>query len=443
MRNQQADQGVTAERALLGALIHHSGAMDRVTLDVSPSDMIVPMNQWLFNVLIKMHSTGISIDISSLIVYVGGLKDTPPAFHAYSAEIASEYGSVGNIDYYAGIIKSKALIRALVNTSANIPVIADDRSLSLDDKVAKIGKSVMDIVDRSMMKATEPAKIGDLLPRHIEAVELRCSGDPSIIPTGMDELDRVLCGGLRTQQFVIIGGRPSMGKTTLGLNIARGVAVGNGIPSGILSLEMNSIQIMDKFVSDIGSINYQSIRMGQLTDDDYERYAIALSRLQSAPLIIDDQSGLSMSDIERKARFMKRKYGIKLLMVDYIQLIRGEKGIISRAEQVEDISARLKLLAKKLDICVLGLAQLNRGADKENRPSLAQLRNSGALEQDCDVAIFPYREEKDNPDTDKKGMAEIIIGKQREGETGAAINSLFDGHYSRFREHPSMYRDQN
>lgn len=439
--SDEVGHNINAERALLGALIYHHGAIDRVTQEILPDDMVLPMNKKLFDLILKMHGRGITVDPTSLIVYLGETPGLPATFQAYVMSVIEDRASIENVNYYANEVKSKSIMRSLVSRAAEIPSIVDDRSISASDKLEQIGKSIMDVIDLSASKATDSRIIGDILPDHINAIEMRVTGDPSIIATTFSELDRTLCGGLRTTQFVIIGGRPSMGKTTLGMNIIRGIAVDNRISCGVLSMEMGRIQLIDKLVSDIGSIEYNTIRSGALSNDDYERYALALSRMQDSPLVIDDESGLSIADVERKARIMKRKHNIRVLMVDYIQMIRGEKSILGRADQVENISARLKILAKKLDICVLGLAQLNRGADKENRPSLAQLRNSGSLEQDADVVIFPYREEKDNPDTDKKGMAEIIIGKQREGETGVVISSLFDGHYARFREHPSMYRE--
>jgi len=432
-----SEQSKLSEMALIGGLIANPSAIDLLEIDLKKDDIVHPVNRLLFDAILKMKFENLDIDTITLASFISDNNlGNGSNILSYIGELEINACAPENIRYHASIVKQNAMMRALWKKSNLIPSIISDRSKSASEKITEIESIISGTIESYTTEKFTLVSVTDMLPKHIERMEFRTSGDETLLPTGFDELDELLCGGLRplSGELVIIGGRPSMGKTTLGLNIARHISIDKKIPFGIFSLEMSNLQLMDKLVSDIGSINNTTLRRGMMDEDEYNRYAMSLSKMSGAPLYIEDRSGLTISDIEKKARYMKRKYGIMGIMIDYIQMIRSDNSKINRSEQIEDISRRLKLLGKSLDIVVIVLAQLNRSADGESRPSIAHLRNSGAIEQDADIILFPYREERDNQDTDRKGEAELILAKQREGNCGT-IKLLFDGIYSRFRTH--------
>lgn len=435
MAYTDTEESKISELALIGGLLSHPSAIDMVGSELKVEDVSHPMNRILFKAISRMRSEGVDIDAITVASFISrsNLGDGNIIL-PYIGELMIGACALTNITYHASVVKENSMMRSLWKKSNLIPSIISDRSKSTSEKVADIELSISGTIDSYANGESTLSSVTALLPKHVERMELRTSGEELLLTTGFDNLDEILCGGLRplSGELVVIGGRPSMGKTTLGLNVARHISVDKKIPFGIFSLEMGSLQLMDKLVSDIGSINNATLRRGAMDEDEYSRYAMAMSKMSECPLYVEEKSGLTISDIEKKTRHMKRKYDIMGIVVDYIQLIRGDNQKISRAEQIEDISRRLKLLGKALGIVVIALAQLNRGADGESRPSIAHLRNSGAIEQDADIILFPYREERDDRETDKKGEAELIVGKQREGDCGV-LPLLFDGAYSRFR----------
>lgn len=426
---------IDAENALIGSILEHGEkALDSIKVLIRENDFVSPVNSLIFKHVVRMVGDGLAIDPMSVAIYIesSGIKND--YLLKYMGDLTMAGCSLKNVPFYARILKERSILRALETRSQEVPGIIARYDMSAQEKMVAIEQGIVDILDDAMVSGDSIVSTKDLVTPHMELMERRVDGNEFIISTGFTDLDELLCGGFREEQFIVIGGRPSMGKTTLGLNIARHAAMSN-IPVGIFSLEMSNLQLMDKLISDIGSIDNNNIRRGNMTEEEYTKYAHAIRKLSEIPLYIDESGGLTISDIEKRIRQMVRRYGVKLVLIDYIQLIVGDDRRVNRAEQIENISNRIKRLAKRLKISIIGLAQLNRGANSENRPTMAHLRNSGAIEQDADIVIFPYREERDKADTDKKGIAEIIVAKQREGETGVK-QLFFDGVYSRFRQNP-------
>jgi replicative DNA helicase len=260
----------------------------------------------------------------------------------------------------------------------------------------------------------------------------RNKGKLSGVPTGFADLDR-LCCGLQPGDLVIVAGRPAMGKTSFGLTVAHQAALYNGVPAAIFSLEMSKAQLVQRILCAEAMVNMQNVRSGNLAEPDWNRLAEAAARLARIPLFIDDSAGLSVRQVRAKARRLKAEKGLGLVVIDYLQLMQGSSRTENRQQEIADISRSLKALAKDLDVPVMALAQLSRSVEQRDkkRPIMSDLRESGSLEQDADIVMFIYREEYYKPDTEKKGIAEIIVAKQRNGPTGL-VELAFLKEYTRF-----------
>jgi replicative DNA helicase len=245
-------------------------------------------------------------------------------------------------------------------------------------------------------------------------------------------MDR-LTAGLQRGDLVIVAGRPSMGKTTLSVNIAENAAIGKQVPVAIFSMEMSAEQLTFRMIGSIGRVNQSNLRRGRLTDEDWSRIDSAVSMLSSAPIHIDDSSSLTPTEVRARARRLKREHGLGLIVIDYLQLMQVVGTVENRATEISEISRSLKALAKELDVPVIAISQLNRSVEQrtDKRPVMSDLRESGALEQDADLIVFIYREEVYEPETPRKGIADIIIGKQRNGPTGE-FHLTFLGEYTKF-----------
>ena len=357
---------------------------------------------------------------------------------AYLGELAANTPSAANIRRYAEIVRERAVLRHLV--------VAGDEIAT--DALNPLGRDAKELLDTAEQKVFAIAEMGarsqqgfvhinPLLTQVVERIqELHDRDNPSEItgvPTGFTDLDSKT-SGLQPGDLIIVAGRPSMGKTAFALNIAEYVAVDVGLPVAVFSMEMGGTQLAMRMLASIGRLDSHRVRTGRLTDDEWSRLTYALGKLHEAPMHIDETGGMNPTDLRGRARRLKRQVGkLGLIVIDYIQLMGTTRQGENRATEVSEISRSLKALARELEVPIIALSQLSRKVEErtDKRPMMSDLRESGAIEQDADVILMMYREEYYKPDTPDKGMAEVIIGKQRNGPTGT-VNLAFLGEYTRF-----------
>jgi replicative DNA helicase len=433
---------IEAEQSLLGGLLLDNAAWERLADLITPEDFYRDDHRRIYQQIVRLLDLGKPADVVTVFEAlekngeaetVGGLP--------YLAEIANNTPSAANIRRYGEIVHERAILRKLVAAGDEIAASAlapsgKDAKTLLDEAESK----VFEIAEAGARHASGFQSIQPILKQVVDRVqELYDRDDPSEvtgIPSGFVDLDNKT-SGLQPADMVIIAGRPAMGKTTFALNIAEHVAVEKRLPVAIFSMEMPSTQLATRFIASVGRIELQKIRNGRLSDDDWERLTMAMSKLYDAPLYIDETPGLNPLDLRARARRLARQCGrLGLIVIDYLQLMNGTREADNRATELSEISRSVKALAKELHVPIVALSQLNRSLEQRpnKRPVMSDLRESGAIEQDADVIIFIYRDEVYNPDTPDKGTAELIIGKHRNGPTGM-VRMTFLGEYTRFENY--------
>jgi replicative DNA helicase len=430
---------IEAEQAVLGGLLLDNLAWEKIGDQVSESDFYRDDHRKIYRAVMALLDRSRPADILTVteeltlrgeLESVGGL--------AYLGALAHNTPSAANIRRYAEIVRERSLMRGLVQVGTEItesalsPSGRDARAL-LDEAEAK----VFHIAERGSRATQGFRPLRDPLAEVVERVdELYRSGnhDPVTgVPSGFADLDEKT-SGLQQGDLVIVAGRPSMGKTAFALNIASNVGVNTKLPVAIFSMEMSSSQLAMRLLGSHGRLNQQDLRTGRLKSEDFGRLTRAMGELSEVPIYIDESAALNPMDLRARARRLHRQYGgLGLIVVDYLQLMTSAKSGENRATEISEISRSLKALAKELHVPVMALSQLNRGLEQRpnKRPVMSDLRESGAIEQDADVILFIYRDEVYNEDSPDKGVAEIIIGKQRNGPIGT-VRLTFLGHYTRF-----------
>ncbi len=381
-------------------------------------------HQVLFEHLLAMHEDGVRIDVTLLVERLKQKGDFETIGGSlYLADVAQSVPTAANALYYATIVRDKATLRALIHASTEILRDAYDQSLDAREMLSAAEEKVFRILEDKGIG--ELAPISEILTAALQRIDARLTHDgPSdSVTTGFSELDS-LTGGLNASELVIIAGRPSMGKTALATNIATCAAVSQKHTTLFVSLEMSRLELVERMLCSHGRINGHKLRNGMLSAGDRKKLPEVSSEMSQAPLFIDDSPSRTMTEIAATARRLKRRENLRLVVVDYLQLIEPDNAKDPRQEQVARIARRLKGLARELKIPVLCLAQLNRQAEvsKENRPRLSHLRESGAIEQDADVVLFVHRDEyymTNDEDRERvAGQADIIVAKQRNGPIG-------------------------
>jgi replicative DNA helicase len=353
---------------------------------------------------------------------------------AYVSSLPDFVATTENVDYHAKIVRERSIRRRLLQVAQQIADNSYEASVDIADLVDQAEKDVMEV---SQAQGDQRwSQLSEVLDVEIKNIEKRSEnrGQVTGIPTGLTELDNLLAGIQRTD-LLVLAARPGMGKTALALNIAQHAAVQHGSGVGIFSLEMSRGQLATRLLVSEARVRADDVRRGFLSDDvDWPKLEEASETLYRAPLWIDDSPALSITQVRAKARRLKREHpGVTLMIVDYLQLMQGTKNGESREQEISGISRGLKALAKELNVAVLALSQLNRNVEGrvDKRPMPSDLRESGAIEQDADIIMFIYRDEVYNPEGPNQGVAEIIVAKQRNGETGVARVS-WQGQYTRF-----------
>jgi len=429
-----------AEQAVLGGLMLDKSAWDNVGDVIRAEDFFRPDHTLIFESIASLCAEAQPCDpvtVSEHLQRLGKLGDAGGL--AYLGTLTRDTPGAANARAYASIVKERALLRSLVTVGGEIASsVWNEEGESARDLVEQAERKIFAIAEGSSRgKGYVSAK--QALPALIDQIDdLYNNPDrPLGIPSGFTDLDKII-GGMRGGDLIVVAGRPSMGKTTLAINIAEQAALDAKIKAAvaIFSLEMPADQILTRMLSSVGSVHLGNIRSGRLSEDDWPRITGATKQLQDAKIFIDDTAALTPTELRARSRRIKREHGLDLIVVDYLQLMTVPGTKENRATEISEISRGLKALAKELNCPVIALSQLNRGVEqRENkRPVMSDLRESGAIEQDSDMIMLIYREEVYDKNTPKKGMAELDLAKHRNGEIGT-INLTFIGKHSRFENY--------
>lgn len=416
-----------AEQAVLGGLLMRKDLMDSIAEILSPEDFYLPAHKIIFKAFLELHSKSCPIDLISSAQHLQNRKELESAGGAvYLGQLARAVVTGANAEHYAGIVRNKAMQRDLIEACAAIIASAQDSSRDMGEVLNDSEQAIFSISRRTAKR--EFVKSSELVDSTFENLtKLADSHDIATgVATGFEQLD-ILTSGLQKSDLIIVAARPSMGKTAFALCVALNAAINKNLTVGIFSLEMSREQLMQRMMAVRGKVDLSRLRRpSKLTDEDWQNLYRAGEVISKAPIYIDDSSDLSTLELRARARRLKAEQGLDLVVVDYLQLMQGTRRADSREQEISDISRSLKALAKELDIPVMALSQLNRKVEDraDKRPILADLRESGAIEQDADVIMFVYREDvyKYNKPSERPpaGEAEIIIGKQRNGPVGIA-----------------------
>jgi replicative DNA helicase len=431
-------QSLEAEESILSAILVDNDTLPEILEVLSPKDFYRSSHQKMFTAITELFSRNEPVDLVTLTNILrerGWLEEIGGA--TYLANLVDTVPLAVNAQHYAKIVHDKACLRQLIEKSNAIAKRCFEDRGDVENVIDYAESSIFEISENKIKPAFYP--IGKIIELNIDALEER-QGNKALVTgvaTGFTKLDE-LTAGLQKSDLIILAGRPGMGKTAFALNIAKNSAVDTNIPVAIFSLEMSKEQLSFRMLSSEARIDSSRLRRGFITQDDWIQITDAAGFLSQAPIFIDDSPNITVLEIRAKSRRLKMENDIGLIIIDYLQLMKGRVSAERRDLEISEISRSLKALAKELDIPILALSQLNRKLEErsDKRPQLADLRESGALEQDADVVAFIYRDELYNKDENNpnKGKAEIILAKQRNGPTGMAILTFLDT-YTRFENY--------
>lgn len=437
---RQLPRNLDAEKAVLGSILLLPQVFDEVALILRPGDFYDDANRTLFEHLLQMHDAGQQLDPMLLVdrlrsadqyENIGGA--------AYIAELGGVVPTAAHAEYYARIVADKAVLRSLIHAGTDILHNAYDPTADTREMLSQAEEKVFGILETR--GSGELSVISEVLHESLVRLDARMDQENAAggLETGFDDFDQ-LTGGLQKSELVILAARPSMGKTALAMNIAEHVAVKVREPVLFVSLEMSAIELGDRLLCSVAEVNGQRLRNGTITGDERRKLVQTAAEISQSPLYIDDSPSRTMTEISANARRLKRREGLGLIVIDYLQLIDPDNSRDPRQEQVAKIARRLKGLAREMEVPVLCLAQLNRQveASRDNKPQLSNLRESGAIEQDADVVMFVHREEyyqTNEEDREQfRGQAELLIRKQRSGPTGD-VKLAWVHEFTRFRNY--------
>jgi replicative DNA helicase len=438
-------QAIEAEQSVLGAMMLSKDAIADVVEVLRPGDFYRPAHQTIYDSILDLYSRGDPADavtVSNELTRTGQLLRAGGA--PYLHTLISLVPTAANAGYYAAIVSERAILRRLVTAGTRIVQMGYE---SASDSAEIVG-SVDDVVDRAQQEVYEVTErrtsedyvhIESLLQSTLDEIEKisTTGGIGTGIPTGFQQLDEIT-NGLHPGQMITVAGRPGSGKSTLALDIARSAAVKHRKATAVFSLEMGKLEIMMRLFSAEAGVALQNMRSGHMSDQDWRRLALRSSELAEAPLFIDDSPNLTMMEIRAKARRLRQRHELQLIVIDYLQLMSSGKRVESRQQEVSEFSRSMKLLAKELEVPVVALSQLNRSPEQrsDKKPMLSDLRESGSIEQDSDVVLLVHRPDLYEPETERAGEADLIIAKHRNGPT-ATVAVAFQGRYSRFADMPN------
>jgi replicative DNA helicase len=427
---------VEGEQAVLGGLLLSSRAWEQVADVVTEADFYREDHRLIFRAIYELNERSKPCDAVTVTEwFVAHGKVDQIDGGSYISQLASSTPSAANVKAYAEIVREKSVLRQLIDAGTEITsgVFASDGRDS-QELLEEAERRVFAIADQGVRSNSDYVTVQETIKEAIEKIQELHEFDGEITgtPTGFKKFDE-LTAGLQKSDLIIIAGRPAMGKTTLAMNIAEHAAIKHEVPVAIFSMEMSSLQLVNRLFSSLGQIDQTRLRTGSLDDLDWPKLTSAMNLLHKSKIFLDETPALSPSELRARARRLKREHDIGLLVVDYIQLMSVPGTKENRATEIAEISRSLKAIAKELNIPVVALSQLNRALEQRpnKRPVMADLRESGSIEQDADLIIFIYRDEVYNQETPEKGKAEIIIGKHRNGPTDTVVLT-FQGQWLRF-----------
>jgi replicative DNA helicase len=424
---------LAAEQCVLGGMMLSKDAISDVLDVIKAHDYYRPAHQMVHEVVLDLYGRGEPADAVTVAAELTrrgdiGRMGGAPYLHTLIASVPT----AANAGYYARIVRERAILRRLVEVGTRIVQLGYSGDGDANDLVDRAEAEVYGVTDRRISEDYLP--LSEIMPGALDEIEAIGSrgGSLSGVPTGFADLDS-LTNGLHPGQMIVIAARPAMGKSALALDVCRAASVKAGLTSVLFSLEMSRNEITMRLLSAEARVPLQAMRTGQLGEDDWTRLARRMSEVVDAPLFIDDSPNMSMMEIRSKCRRLKQRNDLRLVVIDYLQLMSSPKRVENRQQEVSELSRSLKLLAKELNVPVVALAQLNRGPEMrtDKRPLLADLRESGSIEQDADVVILLHREDAYERESPRAGEADLIVAKHRNGPT-TTVTVAFQGHYSRF-----------
>ncbi len=437
MEARQAPYNMGAEQAVLGCMLTNSGALSEVFSGVKAEDFYTGAHRLIFEAAKMLFDSGKPVDLITVTEELGNKVEMAGGL-GYLSKIAMSIVTTQNLPQYIKIVKDASSVRKLIESANEIAEMG-----YLNEEDAEV---ILDRAEQMVFSVAENrgnmgfSHIRDILMDSIENVEkLRAAGGRIAgVPTGFSDLDNILAG-LQKSDLVLLAARPAMGKTAFALNIAQHIAINSKVPVAVFNLEMSKEQIVNRMICSEALVENSKFRVGDLNVEDCARLAQAIGTLSSAPIYIDDTAGIGISEIRAKCRRLAQsEKGLGLIVIDHIQLMQAGRRSESRQQEISEISRSLKILAKELNVPVLALSQLSRAVEsrQDKRPMLSDLRESGAIEQDADIVMFLYRDSYYNPESEKHNVAECIIAKHRNGETGK-IELVYRGEFVRFE---NMYK---
>lgn len=425
---------IEAEQAIIGSMLTDRDAVISAIEVLKPEDFYREDNKTIYEAILNLYTRSEPIDVITVraelesmgkLDNVGGLE--------YLAELPEKVPTTANASKYIKIVEEKATLRSLIKTANEIIELGYNPTEDVDDIMEGAEKKIFNIMQDKDQKGYSPLK--DVLVESFTKLEELYNRKQHItgVPSGFIDLD-YRTAGFHGSELILIAARPAMGKTAFALNIATNAVLRANVPVAVFSLEMSKEQLVNRILSSESMVDSNKIRTGKLEEDDWTKLAEAIGPLSEGEMYIDDTPGINIMEIRAKCRKLKIEKNIGLVVIDYLQLIQGSgKRNGSREQEISEISRSLKILAKELNVPVIALSQLSRAAEQrpDHRPMLSDLRESGAIEQDADIVMFLYRDDYYNPDTDKKGIAEVIIAKHRGGSTGT-VDLRWLGNYTKF-----------
>ena len=427
---------IEGEQAVLGGLLLSARAWDQVADVITEEDFYREDHRLIFRAVQELSNNSKPCDAVTVTEWFeshGQVEQVDGG--AYISQLASTTPSAANVRAYADIVREKSILRQLIDVGAEITSAAftsDGRESK--DLLEEAERRVFAIADQGQRSGSGFVTVQETIKEAIEKIQElhEFEGEITGTPTGFKDFDK-MTAGLQPSDLIIVAGRPAMGKTSLAMNIAENAAIKHDVPVAIFSMEMSSLQLVMRLFSSLGQIDQTKLRTGNLDDLDWPKLTSAMNLLHKSHIFIDETPSLSPSELRARARRLKREHNICLIVVDYLQLMAVPGSSENRATEIAEISRSLKAVAKELHLPVVALSQLNRSLEQRpnKRPVMADLRESGAIEQDADLIVFIYRDEVYNQETPEKGKAEIIIGKHRNGATGTTVLT-FQGQWVRF-----------
>ncbi len=426
-------QDMAAEQSVIGSMLISKDAIASVSEVLRGPDFYRPAHETIHDAIIDLFSRGEPVDMVTVAAELNRRGELQRIGGApYLHTLAANVPIAANAEFYAQIVRETAILRRLVDAGTKIAQLGYAGEGQVDDIVDRAQAEVYQITDRRT--AEDYAPLSDIMDKVLDEIEAIGNRDAGLygVPTGFAELDD-LTNGLHAGQMIIVAGRPAMGKSTLGLDLCRAASVANNLTSVFFSLEMTKSEITMRLLSAEAKVPLNHIRNGRMDSSDWDKMARHMGKISAAPMFIDDSPNMTMMEIRAKARRLKQRHDLKLVIIDYMQLMTSGRKVESRQLEVSEFSRQIKLLAKELEVPIIALSQLNRGPEQrgDKRPMMSDLRESGSLEQDADMVILLHRDDVYEKESTRPGEADLIVAKHRNGAT-RDITVAFQGHYSRF-----------